>query len=215
MKTNLTLIGMATIAAVGTLSSAIAPAQAFTITAEVPGVFSSTVPGATTVDFESGLPGNYSGGGVRTGSVGSEFAKPLGLPDDTKYLTLGGTNEPSPVTITLGSLQNYFGLYWGSIDDYNTVEFFNGAVSVGSFTGLQVAGLTGLAANGGQFSNASNRYVNFLAGGGEAFNKVVLSSSRAAFESDNHAFRQIPTPALLPGLIGLGAGFWRKRRQGV
>ncbi|MEB3293670.1 MAG: PTPA-CTERM sorting domain-containing protein [Synechococcales bacterium] len=210
MTMNLTLMGVAAIVAMGTVSVT-APAQAFTISAEAPGTFFSTVPGTTTVDFETGLPGNYAGGGVVSGSLAGQYAQPLN--DATRYLTLGGSNEPSPVTINLASLHDYFGLYWGSIDRYNSIEFFSGGTSVGAFTGAVVAGATGLTADGGQFSNASNRYVNFFAGAGEAFDRIVLTSTSPAFESDNHAFRQVPTPALLPGLIGLGAGLWRKRRQ--
>jgi hypothetical protein len=209
-------LGLTAGAAVVALATAgVAPAQAFTITSTA-GQF-STVGGATTVDFDAGLPASpvYTGGGLATGNVAGS-AQPLG--DGTHYLSLGGVGRPSPVTIDLTSLglQNYFGLYWGSIDTYNTIEFFDGAASVGSFTGTQVAALaTGLStvASGSQVDATANRYINFFSGAGENFNRIVLTSTSPAFESDNHAFRAVPTPALLPGLVGLGVSFWRKRRQ--
>ncbi len=205
-------LGLTAGAAVVALATAgIAPAQAFSITSTA-GQF-STVPGTTTVNFDAGLPASpiYTGGGLATGN-GADFAQPLG--DVTQYLSLGGAGRPSPVTIALGDLNNYFGLYWGSIDSYNTVEFFNGLSSVGSYTGTQVLTALGAVPSGdNRFDPATNRYVNFFSGAGENFNRIVLTSTTPAFESDNHAFRAVPTPALLPGLVGIGVSFWRKRRQ--
>jgi hypothetical protein len=206
---------MASAAMVTWATAGIMPAQAFTITS-TDGQFSA-VPGVT-VNFDAGLPASpiYTGGGLATGTVVGSAA-PLG--DDTQYLSLGGAGRPSPVNIDLTSLglQNYFGLYWGSIDSYNTVAFYNGAALINSFTGTQVAALaTGLATadSGSQTDATANRYINFVSdNAGEYFNRIVLTSSQAAFESDNHAFRAIPTPALLPGLVGMGVSFWRKRRQ--
>nr|WP_277874268.1 PTPA-CTERM sorting domain-containing protein [Nodosilinea sp. FACHB-131] len=51
------------------------------------------------------------------------------------------------------------------------------------------------------------------------FDEVRLFSSEAAFEVDNIAYRTefpsttpVPTPALLPGLIGMGIAAYRKRK---
>jgi hypothetical protein len=200
MRNLLTLVGIGTIAAIG-LSSA--PAQAFSVTTSS-GLTSST-PGVTsTIDFNSGsLPANYSGGGVVSGSVPAQYAAPAGV--TTSYLSLGGSAQPSPVTIALGGLYDYFGLYWGSVDGYNSIQFLNAGTAIASFTGSQIPGVS---TDGTQSS-----YVNFLAGAGEAFDTIVLRSDIAAFESDNHSFRAVPTPALLPGLLALGASLRRKRQQ--
>jgi hypothetical protein len=100
-------------------------------------------------------------------------------------------------------------LLWGTIDTYNSVKFFNTLTGqVGpTYTGSDVPGIT---AGANQTS-----YVNFFsANATEYFNQIQLSSaSTPAFESDNHAFRAVPTPALLPGLVGIGVSLWRKRRQ--
>ncbi|MGY3448533.1 Npun_F0296 family exosortase-dependent surface protein [Bradyrhizobium sp. USDA 4353] len=97
--------------------------------------------------------------------------------DKTNYLSIGNHAQE---TITFDSVKNSFGLYWGSVDSYNSISFYNGTKLVASYTGSDVAPLL---ANGGQASLASNGYVEFL--GLSPFNKVVLASSQNAFEIDN------------------------------
>ena len=171
----------------------------------------SAVSGVTSVDFDNPTPAGitYTGGGIVSGTVNNQYAAPWG--DSTQYLTLGGGGQSSPVTIALSSLQSYFGLYWGSIDAYNAVTFYRGDKLLDVITGPQVRN----PADGSQESIGA-AYVNFFADGpDDYFDKIVLRSGQAAFESDNHAFRDAiptPTPALLPGLIGLGLGVLRKRK---
>ncbi|CCD86177.1 conserved protein of unknown function [Bradyrhizobium sp. ORS 285] len=97
--------------------------------------------------------------------------------DKTNYLSIGNHAQE---TITFDNVKNSFGLYWGSVDSYNSISFYNGTKLVASYTGSDVAPLL---ANGGQASLASNGYVEFL--GLSPFNKVVLASSQNAFEIDN------------------------------
>ncbi|MGJ4955855.1 VCBS domain-containing protein [Bradyrhizobium sp. HKCCYLRH2015] len=97
--------------------------------------------------------------------------------DKTNYLSIGSQAQE---TITFDSVKNSFGLYWGSVDSYNSISFYNGNKLVASYSGSDVAPLL---ANGGQASLASNGYVEFL--GLSPFNKVVLASSQNAFELDN------------------------------
>ena len=180
----------------------------------------------------SGVGVTFTGtAGYVTGSVGGQYAAPFlsgnngngfGSPnqpngqDATQYITSGstGTNPPGSVTFLFTSgLQQYFGLLWGSVDTYNTIEFFNGATSVGSLTGTSVTP----SATGDQGSNGTF-YVNINSTLG--FDKVVMTSSQFAFEFDNIAFNTrplgVPEPmsiALLgAGLLGLG--FARKRSRG-
>jgi fibronectin-binding autotransporter adhesin len=100
-----------------------------------------------------------------------------GTQDGTNYLSIGGHAE---ATITFDHQQNSFGLYWGSVDTYNGIDFYNGNKLVASYDGSDVAPLL---ANGGQGSFASNGYVEFL--DLAPFTKVVLHSSQNAFELDN------------------------------
>ena len=116
--------------------------------------------------------------------------------DTTNYLSTG----TGSVTLDFGVSLSYLGLLWGSVDDYNTIEFFNGADAVGSFTGVDVLGLP----NGDQGPGGSV-YVNFndLEG---TFTKVVLTSSTNAFEIDNVAINPVSVPdsGATVGLVGLG-----------
>ncbi|MBX9647849.1 MAG: VCBS domain-containing protein, partial [Xanthobacteraceae bacterium] len=116
--------------------------------------------------------------GSTDGVTAAPFFGPLpGAPDTTNYLTVGGGGVE---TITFASEQNAFGLYWGSVDSYNSISFYDGSTLVGSYTGASVAPLF---ADGNQGSFASNGYVQFS--GLAEFNKVVLQSSSNAFEIDN------------------------------
>ena len=62
-------------------------------------------------------------------------------------------------TAELGGLYNYFGLFWGSVDAYNTLSFYKGADLVASFTGIDITSPN--AANGNQSAPYTNLYVNF------------------------------------------------------
>jgi hypothetical protein len=217
-KLETLFVSAAVAAAVGAIAQ---PANAISLTA-TSGQFTG-VAGATTIDFEGAPDGtnlpytedgvSYTGaGGIRTGFTPGQFRAPLG--DNTQYLA----SLPGNSSFEASSSQplNYFGLYWGSVDPFNSVSFFNGATQVGpTFSRAQVAAAFAAAGFGSLPSGVANgsTYVNFFADAGESFNRVVFNSRGTAFESDNHAFRVVPTPALLPGLIGMGLAALRKRKE--
>jgi len=178
----------------------------------------SNVPGVTTIDFESGAPTSglaiYSAPGpgpaVISGNSGSSI---ISADDFTKYLVvsiLGDTKGTSPVTIAFANPLDYFGLYWGTPSSNNTISFFNGDTLLQSFSGDAVIG--------GVTPNAAV-YANFFAEPGESFNKVVLSDSSIAFESDNHAYKvvaseSVPEPVTsLTAFASVVAGVLMKRQQ--
>lgn len=171
------LSGILVVAALTASASASASTISFGGTAVAgKGIFSS-VAGATTVDFESGEPTRYTGGAVEIGNVSGQWAAPTN--DATHYLATG----IGSVTIDLASAgASYFGMYWGSLDSYNTITLFNGSSSE-SYTGSQIA----LRADTSGYGTES-RYVNFLADKGASYSKIVLSSTHENFETDNHAF---------------------------
>jgi len=109
-----------------------------------------------------------------------------GHQDTTKYLSIGGNGSE---TITFASEKNAFGLYWGSLDSYNTIKFYDGTKLVASYTGAEISPLF---PNGNQGSFASNGYVEFS--GLQPFDKVVLGSTSNAFEIDNISAGTVPAP---------------------
>ncbi|MFM7447257.1 MAG: PTPA-CTERM sorting domain-containing protein [Leptolyngbyaceae cyanobacterium] len=137
-----------------------------------------------------------------------------------------------PVTLALNISQKYFGLWWSAADAGNKIEFFKGGTSLYSFD--TTALVSYVTSNPGYLGNPNpgvpsvNEYfafVNFFAGTGTDFDRIVFTNSSAIsfFESDNHTIAEtfnntpgdplvVPTPALLPGLIGMGVAAWRKRK---
>lgn len=143
--------------------------------------------------------------------------------DTTTYLTSGSAdnNANAQVSLTFASPQRYFGLLWGSVDNYNTLDFFSGGVNVASFTGDDVSNSAGLGnCSAGNQGALGTCYVNinFLTG---SFDKVVAHSSLYAFEFDNVAFSTnpigVPEPGaagiFLLGLLLVGSSYWLKGRR--
>ena len=150
---------------------------------------------------------NWSGNGAIVSDTVSTASAPFGVTerDKTNYMTVPVTGGTGSITATLGAHYNYFGLWWGSVDSYNTLSFYNDAALVASFTGTSITSPN--AANGNQTAPSTNLYVNFL--DLPAFNKFVMTSTQYAFEADNIAVGNVPIPAaawlLGSGLIGLVA----------
>jgi hypothetical protein len=165
--------------------------------------FTTTSPGAVTpspitiggitVTFDTGA---YLAEGT-TGSYAAPFLNQSDAPDTNAYLAA----EPNAnITIQYQSSQNDFKLLWGSVDSYNTLQFYNGTSLVTSFAGSDV-----IAAADGNQGYGGSRYVN-VGFTGETFNKVVaISNGSPAFEFNIAA---VPEPAtwamLLIGFFGVG-----------
>ena len=170
----------------------------------------------------STLTVSFTGDGQAvTGSVGGLYAAPyLSANNATNFGNTPTTGQDQSVYLTTGigsvalnfsSHQDYFGLLWGSIDGYNSLEFFDGVTSVGLLTGSDVA----VSANGDQGVNGTY-YVNIHST--LLFDRVVASSTNYAFEFDNVAFdlRAVPEPGSI-ALIATGIGGWglmMRRRRG-
>lgn len=140
-----------------------------------------------------------------SGGNGGLFGNPANGADTTTYLSTG----IGSIKLSLPSLEKYFGLLWGSVDSYNTLELFNGNTLVGTVTGTDVTS----HANGNQGASGTF-YVNINSD--TAFDNVRLLSSQYAFEIDNVAYGTAAVPE--PGTIALfGAGLlgftWLRRRK--
>lgn len=221
-------------AGVAALLLAGVPAQAVTITYDHThdgsGVPTSALAGAIVNSFNTGdfttwqngpnpVTGTTaSGGGSRfvTGDLSGRYAAPYisdgaaaGTDNPTVYLSVPGTSSSGEVTMQLDETFTYFGLFWGSIDSYNTITFLLDGVTVASYGGADVIGPN--IANGNQTAPGTNTYVNFfdLA----AFDAVRLASTGYAFELDNIALANIVPLASIdvpePAALGLTA---RRRR---
>jgi hypothetical protein len=108
-------------------------------------------------------------------SVSGSYAQPAGATGN--YLATGFTRVNGTVSEEVGltGQHNYLGLYWGSIDSYNTINLFNGSTLVGTIMGNQV----GAPANGDQASGDANRYVNILCD--QLFDRVEFVTTSPAF----------------------------------
>jgi hypothetical protein len=156
------------------------------------------------------------------GSIGA-------LPDGTPAGTLAAVTVDYGnllETFPSGTFLNYFGLYYGSIDKYNKIDFFDGVSGTGNkvatVTGQDILGACGTNCNGDQFSEATNIYVNLFFSQAEQFRSFTFSTTGIAVEIDNLSVGvNIPTPVPEPaslallgaGLAALGLSRRRKARK--
>lgn len=180
-------------------------------------VLTTSQPGALVETFNTGWF-DQAGWGWSTGGSGAElidgvstvgmFAQPFngvdGVPDPTWYLAIPDAQRGSSgwATIDFGRDYDYFGLFWGTIDAYNYLNFYNDGALVASYGGASLPAPA--QPNGGWTNPNANLYVNFLEL--PDFDAVTLLSTGVAFEIDNIAVAStapVPEPGTL-ALMGLG-----------
>jgi len=169
-------------------------------------------PGAIVDTFSGVRPGwTYDGNyDIRSGDLGGIASAPWSEPDlakdNTPYLAVPGEASATDpfVTVAFGAGDLYYlGLHWGSMDDYNMIEFLSGGPTgsvVGTITGDQV--WIGTGPSGAQAILQTNQYVNIFST--RAFDSIKITSTSYAFELDNLAIVPVPGAVLL-GILGLSA----------
>lgn len=176
--------------------------------------------GAVIEDFNTYTPGTtVSSLSFAGNTLGSDVKIGVESTPGTNFLGVAGTGSyayvtaDSSITLMLSSGMKYLGLLWGTVDDYNTIAFYDGDTLIGSLAspGSAISGAEVLPPGDGDTAI----YANFYAHEG-SFNKVVFSSiGQNSFEFDNVRVAPTPLPAAL-GLFGLavaGMGAFGLRRR--
>src|SRR5687767_14127819 len=66
--------------------------------------------------------GDYT---ILSSNISGRAARPFGALSN--YVSVPYNNLPGTATFGLGFNANYFGLYWGSVDGYNSISFYDDA----------------------------------------------------------------------------------------
>ncbi|WP_185964991.1 Npun_F0296 family exosortase-dependent surface protein [Glacieibacterium frigidum] len=194
LLTAFALLGMAApAAAVVTVSYGAVPAY---VTGTVVETFDVAPPApSTSVQSFTSAVGTYTGVNVNDYGFGN------GTIYAGAYSNVG-IDSTGSYTLSLAAPTTYFGLLITSSDPSNTIQFYDGASLVYSYT------------VGSNFSGSS--FVNFAFSGADDFDSIVFTAaSGTGFESDNHTIGAIPEPATWAMMItGFGlVGVARRRRR--
>ena len=137
-----------------------------------------------------------------SGDAAAPWWYPTGARDLTYYVTVPdvlSAGAANSVTVEFGgATYNYFGLWWGSMDNYNTLTFL-----LAGGGELSVTGSSFSSGSGAQEIQDTNKYVNFL--GLPEFYGFRMTSTQYAFEADNIAVGRVNVPEPL-SLILFGSG---------
>lgn len=165
--------------------------------------------GATVLNFTSGLPlptvGTSTGVIIDSGSIENVRRAPAGVTGD--YLSVGY----GEITFDFGGAVEYVGLYAGSPDEYNFIEFFAESGVAGVLgAAIDVPGF-GTSISGTELANVfgsplyGNEYWNFTFTALQDVRYMRLSSpGNAAFEIGEIAY-EIASVGIVPGQAAVPA----------
>ncbi len=161
---------------------------------------------------------------LMTGTTQGVAAAPAG--DTTQYAYISPALATNNATLTSPFDLSRVSFYWGSIDQYNTVDVLGTLNGGTTQTLFSLPGGAMPPANGDQMAASTNRRVTFTAGAGEAITGLRFVSTGVALEIDdvagqllgNGSAQGVPEPAswamMLAGFGFIGAAA-RRRRSGT
>jgi hypothetical protein len=199
-----------------TVMAPVATAHATSMT--FTGYGSVLAPGETLVTDFSTLPASFTGdGSLVTGSLSGVYAAPAigpGMSDPFQYLAIEtGQSETFTPTAPIGDLV----VYLGSLDSYNSISVAFSGGGTATYTGADIASMSGAVDNGDQTSASSNGLLTIYFS--SPVSSVTFGSSSNAFEIAAVATSAVPEPAawsmMLIGLGAMGAVLRRRRAPGL
>jgi len=167
----------------------------------------SNVTGGSVSDPSSNLKNEYLTPGSNTGGDASSVVSYSYTGSNTNGKINGGENP-----ITVGSLDNLFEMYWGSVDSYNLVEFLSGNSVVASISGSDLATALGWGSPNGAGNYNQDIYVKF-AGDRKQFDGVKISSSKESTEVAVAASTPEPATLMMVGSAAMMSFFVKRRRS--
>lgn len=148
-------------------------------------------------DFDSIANPNFSyAGSIGFGDTFGVSTSPAG---DASLYGYAGSGETAVFEALTGNLAS-LSVYIGTVDDYNTIGFYNGASLVQAFSGSALLAIT---------DGSDHRYL-FTFGASDNVNRVLFSSDAPAFEFDYIAASFVSSGVPEPGtwaMMILGFGF--------
>ncbi len=209
MKLASTFALTAIAAAVSVLSAL--PAEALDIFRDTGPRFWQSLPPTGVIDFETPAPGIYStfnqdyGGATATGTNLRILPANPAADNYLRLRNLGG----STVTFTSNySTWDSFGfLFAGRSGPNANMNIVFNLVGGGNYT-TSLSTLLGIAGSGNYFSFVTEA-------GDPTIESVTFTRTAGFINIDDVAYRVVPTPALLPGIIGMGLAALKKRREGA
>jgi hypothetical protein len=185
-------------------------ADAVTVTnlADAPAAWAAALAGtANTLN----VPGTWSVlPSVRVGNLANVYRSPFdnedlpGNPDNSafiglEYYAVGPGNPNNPAVMTFTSDQTSLTFLWGSVDSYNTLEFYDNNVLIATVLNTDISPAPG---------NVAGRGAAYVAISGLLFDEIRFNSGLNALEFSNMTTTPVPLPAALPlmlaGLAGIG-----------